>query len=126
MSRNEQRPRFLADENLESVIIQGARRQRADIVFLTAKEANTLSLDDLRVLRRAQELDLILITHDSRTMYDHFATFLSRLAPQECSPGVLLVSQRRYSIGQIIAFILEIYDLSSHDEWRGQIVRLPL
>ena len=126
VSDDEQRPRFLADENLESVIIQGARRQRADMTILTAKEANTLSLDDLQVLQRAQELDLILITHDSRTMYDHFATFISSLAPSEYCPGVLLVSQRRYGIGQIIAFITEIYDLSSHDEWRGQIVRLPL
>ena len=126
MSSHEQRPRFLADENLESVIIQGARRQRPDMTFLTANEAHTLSLDDLQVLRRARELDLILITHDSRTMYDHFATFISSLAPSEYCPGVLLVSQRRYSVGQIIAFITEIYDLSSHDEWRGQIARLPL
>jgi hypothetical protein len=38
----------------------------------------------------------------------------------------LLVSQERYSIGQIISFIVEVYDLSSHQEWANRIVRLPL
>jgi hypothetical protein len=126
VSGSEQRPRFLADENLESAIVQGVRLQRPEITLLTAKEAETLSLDDRQVLSQAQALDLILISHDSRTMYNHFAAFLMSLAPDEHSPGVLLVSQERYSIGQIISFIVEVYDLSSHQEWANRIVRLPL
>lgn len=126
MSGSEQRPRFLADENLESAIVQCVRLQRPEITLLTAKEAETLSLDDRQVLSQAQALDLILISHDSRTMYNHFAAFLMSLAPDEHSPGVLLVSQERYSIGQIISFIVEVYDLSSHQEWANRIVRLPL
>lgn len=116
MSGNNQQPRFLADENLETAIVQGVRRRRQDMALLTAKEASTLSLDDPQVLKRARELDLILVSHDSRTMYDHFAAFLSSLAPDEYCPGVLLVSQERFSTGEIVGFIIEIYDLSSHDE----------
>jgi hypothetical protein len=126
VSGSEQRPRFLADENLESAIVQGVRLQLPEITLLTAKEAETLSLDDRQVLSQAQALDLILISHDSRTMYNHFAAFLMSRAPDEHSPGVLLVSQERYSIGQIISFIVEVYDLSSHQEWANRIVRLPL
>lgn len=126
MSGNDRQSRFLADENLESAIVQGVRLQRPEITLLTAKEAETLSLDDRQVLSQAQALDLILISHDSRTMYNHFAAFLMSLAPDEHSPGVLLVSQERYSIGQIISFIVEVYDLSSHEEWANRIVRLPL
>lgn len=126
MSGNDRQSRFLADENLESAIVQGVRLQRPEITLLTAKEAETLSLDDRQVLSQAQALDLILISHDSRTMYNHFAAFLMSLAPDEHSPGVLLVSQERYSIGQIISFIVEVYDLSSHQEWANRIVRLPL
>lgn len=53
MSGNNQQPRFLADENLETAIVQGVRRRRQDMVLLTAKEASTLSLDDPQVLKRA-------------------------------------------------------------------------
>ncbi len=59
-------------------------------------------------------------------MYDHFAAFLMGLWQGEHCPGVFVVSQDRYSIGQIIEFIVEIYDLSSADEWTDRIVRLPL
>lgn len=59
-------------------------------------------------------------------MYDHSATFLTNLPEGACSPGIFLVSQERYSIGQMIGFLVEIYDLSSHEEWRNLIVDLPL
>ena len=42
------------------------------------------------------------------------------------SPGVLLVLQERFSFGQIIDFIVEIFDLSDHSEWQDRIVDLPL
>jgi hypothetical protein len=118
-------PRFLAGENLESDIVQGSRRKRPNMTFLTAHEANTIRLKDPGLLKRAKELDLILISHDSRTMYDHFAAFLLGLPQGEHCPGVFLVSDT-YGVGQIIDFVVEIYDLSSHGEWRDRIVRLPL
>lgn len=122
----EQSPRFLADENFEVAIVQGVKRQRPDCIFLTADEAGIRNLPDDLVLRRAQELDLILISHDRRTMYDHFATFLMSLDTDQHTPGVLLVSQERFSFGQIIDFIVEIFDLSDHFEWQDRIVDLPL
>lgn len=59
-------------------------------------------------------------------MYEHFANFLVSLDEGLYSPGVILVTQNRYSIGQMIDFIVNVYDLSSHDEWRNQIRDLPL
>jgi hypothetical protein len=122
----EQPPRFLADENLEAAIVGGEKRKRPGCVFFTADEAGIRNLPDSLVLRRAQELDLILISHDRRTMYDHFATFLMSVGAGQHSPGVFLVSQERFGLGQIIDFIVEIYDLSDHAEWRDRIVDLPL
>jgi uncharacterized protein DUF5615 len=119
-------PRFLADENLERAIVEGLRHSRPDVVFMTAVEAGTMHLDDPDVLERAKLLDLILVSHDSRTMYDHFAAFLMKLPSEEHCPGVLLVSQEKYGIGQMIAFLLDVYDLSSHEEWRDRIARLPV
>jgi uncharacterized protein DUF5615 len=122
----EQPPRFLADENLETAIVEGVKRKRPDCVFFTAGDAGIRNLSDDFVLRRAQELDLILVSHDRRTMYDHFATFLMSAGADQHSPGVFLVSRERFGLGQIIDFIVEIYDLSDHAEWRDRIVDLPL
>jgi hypothetical protein len=52
--KKEQSPRFLADENFETAIVQGVKRQRPDCVFLTADEAGIRNLPDELVLRRAQ------------------------------------------------------------------------
>jgi len=59
-------------------------------------------------------------------MYRYFAAFLETLPSGEHCPGIFLITQERYSIGQIIDFIVEIYDLSSHQEWRDHITDLPL
>jgi hypothetical protein len=119
-------PRFLADEHLDSDIVRGARRKRPGIVFLTAAEAGTRTMSDPELLERARVLDVILISHDRSTMYDYFADLLMRLPEGEHSPGVFLITQKRYSIGQIIEFIVELFDLSNHEEWRDQIGNLPL
>lgn len=119
-------PRFLADENLNGAVVRGARRKRPGMVFLTASEAGTRHLSDPEVLQRAKELDLILISHDRATLDNYFAEFLMRLPEGEYSPGLFLITQQRYSIGQIIEFILEVYDASSHEEWRNLNETLPL
>ncbi len=119
-------PRFLADENLEKAIVDGVKRKRPAIIFRTASEVGTLRLSDQDVLLRAKELDLILISHDRRTMYTHFAELLMHLEEHEASPGVFLVSQERYPLGKIIEAIVDVYDLSEHDEWRNQIRELPI
>lgn len=102
------------------------RRKRPAITFLTAAEAGTLHLSDPEVLQHAKDLDLILVSHDRRTLYGHFAVFLQSLPPGEHSPGMLLVSQETYRLGQIIAFLLEVYDLSHHEEGRDLPTSLPL
>ncbi len=118
--------RFLADEDLNPAVVRGARRKRPGLVFLTAKDVGTLHFGDPQVLERAKELGLILVTHDTATMYDHFANFLMNLPQGEHCPGVFVITQERYSVGQIIDFIVELYDLSLNDEWVDRIVRLPL
>lgn len=119
-------PRFLADENLDPAVVRGAHDKRSGMVFLTATEATTRHMLDPDLLRRARELDLILISHDQTTLPQYFAELLMQLHPGEHTPGVFIITQKKYSIGQIIDFILEVYDLSDHEEWRDQINHLPL
>lgn len=119
-------PRFLADEDFDEDVVRGVKRKRPDIEFLTAAEAGTLRLEDSAVLRRARELDLILITHDRRTMPRHFGDLLTELREGETSPGMFMVTQGVHPLGEIIDSIVEVYDLSRHDEWRNQVRDLPL
>jgi hypothetical protein len=57
-------------------------------------------------------------------MPEHFYRFLAQLAPRH-SPGVLLLPQK-LAIGPSIAAIVEVWELSTHQEWQDLLVRLPL
>jgi len=118
-------PRFLADENFNLDIVAGLRRAQSGIDILTAPEAGILHWLDPDVLRWAAEHDRILLSHDKRTMPDHFYHFLAQLDRDGRSPGVMLLRQN-LAIGSAIAAILEIWELSVHDEWANLLTRLPL
>jgi hypothetical protein len=116
------RVRFLTDENVDVVIVQGLRLRRSQIDIITAVQAGILGLPDPSVLAYAAEHDRILVSHDKRTMPGHFATFLME---GNQSPGVMLIS-RRLTIGQAIEALLLIWEASNQGEWRNLIAHLPL
>lgn len=116
------RVQFLTDENFEFVIVQGLRLRRPRIDILTAAQAGILGFPDTAVLTYAAKYDRILITHDKRTMPNHFAAFL---AEGNDSPGIMLIS-RKLPIGQAIEELLLVWEASSREEWRNLITRLPL
>lgn len=100
-------PRFLTDEDFNVRITRGLRRRQPQLDIVTAQEVGILHRPDPEVLAAAREMDRILVTHDIRTMPDHFSTFLNQLAPGEHSPGVLWIAQA-YPIGQAIDELEEI------------------
>jgi len=114
--------RFLADENLDFVIVHGLRLRQPQVDFLTAPHAGILGFPDPAVLAFAAKQDRIVITHERRTMPDHFATFL---AEGNQSPGIMLIS-RKVAIGQAIEALLLVWEANSHEELRNLITRLPL
>jgi hypothetical protein len=118
-------PRFLADENFNLDIVAGLRRAKPAIDILTAPEAGILHWFDPDVLNWAAAHDRILLSHDKRTIPDHFYHFLAQLDDDGRSPGVMLLPQN-LAIGPSIAAILEIWELSVHDEWANLLTRLPL
>ncbi len=119
------RPRFLAGENFNLDIMVGLRRAQPAIDILTAPQAGILHWPDPDVLVWAAAHDRILLSHDNRTMPDHFYRFLAQLDADGRSPGVMLLPQS-LAIGPSIAIILEIWELSEHDEWTNLLTRLPL
>lgn len=81
---------FLADENLRRAIVLGLRRREPTLNFMQAYEAGAVGKDDPTVLQIAAELNRILVSHDVRTMPQHFRKFIAG----KTSPGVILIPQK--------------------------------
>jgi hypothetical protein len=73
------------------------------------------------LLDRAASENRIVVTHDRRTMPEHFR---DRLLAGKSSPGVLIVSQG-VPIGRAVDSIILIWSASQAQEWCNQIHHLP-
>jgi len=100
-------PRFQADEDLNVKIVAGLLRREPSLDFQTAKNANTLGLDDWDVLATAARNGRILVSHDRETMPAHFARFI----PETASAGLLIVSQK-IEIREAIKQVLLVWEAS--------------
>lgn len=78
-------------------------------------------MDDPQVLALGASRNRIIVTHDVRTMPDHFSDFLA----ERPSPGLILVP-KKMPIGAAIEDLLLIWQVSEAEEWINQIRRLPL
>jgi hypothetical protein len=113
--------RFLADEDLDSDIIEGLRFREPAIDILDAKKAGLRRVRDPELLELAAQQERILISHDRRTMTRYFG---DRLAAGKSSPGMFIVAQRG-PIGEVIASLLLVWAASQPEDWRDRIVYLP-
>lgn len=113
--------RFQADADLNQIIVKATLRLEPAIDFQTAQVAGLASLDDSAVLRLAAEQGRVLVTHDRKTMPNHFGRFISA----ESSPGIIIVSQR-LPVSQVAEEILLIWLASEPEDWVNKIRSLPL
>ena len=88
---------------------------------MQAYEAGAAGKDDLTVLQIAAEQNRILVSHDLRSMPQHFRHFLSR----QTSPGVILIPQK-LPLSTAIEQLVLIWLASEAEEWVNQIRFLPL
>jgi len=114
--------RFLADADLKVGIVAGCLRREPTMDFLSANAANLERVPDPKVLALAAEQDRIVVSHDFRTMPQHFGDFLQA---RGFSPGVIVVPQY-LSIGEAIEELVLIWGASDAEEWENRIVRIPL
>jgi hypothetical protein len=113
--------RFQADADLNQIIVKAMLRLEPAIDFQTAYAANRAGLDDPAVLKLAAEQDRILVSHDRKTMPNHFGQFIL----SENSPGLLIVSQK-LPIAQVAEDLLLIWLASEPEEWVNRMRSLPL
>lgn len=118
-------PRFLTDEDFNMGVTEGLKLHYPQMDVRTVQEVGLLHVPDPRLLREAQRMGRILLTHDGRTMPGHFYDLLSQLSADGHHPGVILVPQDT-PVGVAIAWVSEIWEASHHDDWRDAVTRLPL
>jgi hypothetical protein len=113
--------KFLADENLRRAIVLGVRRREPTADFVEAFEVGAAGKGDLTLLRIAADEGRILVSHDLKTIPQHFRHFIARQA----SPGVILIPQR-LALSTVIEDLVTISLASEAEEWVNQIRFLPL
>ena len=114
--------RYLADKDLDNRIVRGMRRAAPDIDFVRAQDVRLGAQGDDLVLIHAADAGRLVVTHDVSTMT---AAAIRRTQRGESSPGVIVVPQT-LSIGRAIDELIVIAAASEPDEWRDQILYLPL
>ena len=113
--------RFQADADLNFDIVKAVRQEEPAIDFASAADSQLRGIKDPELLELAAVANRVLVSHDRRTMLDHFRT---RLVAGGSSPGVLIVSQGA-SIGLVAEAIVYIWSLSDPSELRDQAHYLP-
>ncbi|MCX6602388.1 MAG: DUF5615 family PIN-like protein [Acidobacteria bacterium] len=113
--------RFQADADLRHIVVKAVRQREPSIDFASAADSGLEGIPDPEVLVIAAEQGRILITHDRRTMVDHFRCHLSQ---GKSSPGVFLFTQSA-SVGVIVEAILMVWAASEPEEWQNQLRYLP-
>lgn len=115
------KPRFQADADLNQRIVAGVVRLEPAIDFQTAAQASLEGRTDTEVLRLCAEAGRVLVTHDQRTMPQHF----SQLITDRDSPGVIIVPQA-LPIGAAVQDLYLAWAATDAAEWTNAIRRLPL
>lgn len=113
---------FLADENLNADILYGIWRLHPEADILTVQDEGIRGLDDPEILEHAASFDLVVLTHDLRTMPIYAAERLSAGQPM---PGLIVVP-KSMSLVRAIEDVLLVVLCSKDGEYDGQIRYLPL
>ncbi len=113
--------RFQADVDLNQIIISAIVRREPTIDFQTALVAGLNSLHDREVLARTSHEKRVLVTHDHRTMPQHFGEFLAT----DVSSGVVIIPQH-LSVVAAVEDLLIIWSTTELEEWINRICYFPL
>ncbi|MGE0129920.1 MAG: DUF5615 family PIN-like protein [Blastocatellales bacterium] len=113
--------RFQADNDLNQIIVKATLRSEPSIDFKSAHAAGLHGLDDLEVLAQASAEGRVLVSHDQKTMPDHFARFI-----QSATSSGVLIAPQRMPINNIVDDLLLIWMINDAEEWVNRIRILPL
>ena len=113
---------FLVDQNFNEHIVAGMTRRNASLEFTYARDVGLAEAPDPVVLEWAALHDLVLLTHDRKTVPSFAYT---RVADGLPMPGVFVVSSDM-PIGRAIEELLIAVDCLSSADCRNQVYHFPL
>lgn len=116
------RPRFLADHDLNEHIVVGVLRQEPAIEFVRVRDVGLGAHSDAEILAFAESEGLLVVSHDVNTMP---AAAYACLSAGESFPGLLMI-QQTFPIWPAIESIVLIWSASELEEWKDQVIFLPL
>lgn len=114
--------RLLSDENLNGSIVRGLLLRQPDLDLVRIQDVGLRQAEDPEILEWAADHDRILLTHDRATMPD-FA--YQRLSQNREMPGMFVVNDLM-PLRDAIEELLLLNSCSTHDEWSGIVIYLPL
>ena len=113
--------RFQADKDLKFTVVKAVRLREPAIDFASAQEAALSGLGDPELLDRAAGEGRVLVSHDRRTMLNHFR---NHLAAGRSSPGLLIVAQGT-PIGPVVEAIVVLWAVADPTDLENQAYHLP-
>lgn len=113
---------WLADQNFNLALVRGVRTAAPRVDVVHTSEVGLASRPDEDVLDWAAQHDRIVLTHDRNTM---IAIAYARVTAGKPMPG-LFVMDSDIAVGTGIHELATIALCSSHEEWNGLVVFLPL
>jgi|TARA_B100002003_G_C14076655_1_gene517955 hypothetical protein len=116
--------RFLLDENLPSALERALLRREPtlDVSRVGQKGAPPLGTGDSELLLVCEADRMLLVTRDRSTMPRHVT---EHLHSGHHTHGVFLI-KRNSSLSEIIEDLILVWSSSGSEEWRDQLLYLPL
>lgn len=114
--------KLVSDEDFNNRIGRGLLRRFPSLDLVRAQDVGLLERHDTEILVWAAQENRLVLTHDFATMID-FA--YSRVADGLEMPGMIAVPQE-LGIGEAIDEISILIKCSLENEWRNQVVFIPL
>jgi predicted nuclease of predicted toxin-antitoxin system len=115
--------RLLSDEDVRGYLYGALMRAHPGIDLVRVQDVGLRTASDPVILGWAAAEGRIVLTQDHETMpgfaYDRVLRTLAM-------PGLFVIRNQPLSIGLVIQVIVMIDVCSTHDEWKDQVVYLPL
>jgi hypothetical protein len=116
------RPRFLADQDFNEHILQGAERREPGLECVRVRDIGLQNRSDSEILDYAAAHGFIVVSHDVNTMT---AAAYTRVAAAQPMNGLLLANQRD-PVAEIIEDLILIAVATEAGDWTNQVCFLPL
>ena len=114
--------KLISDEDFNNRIVRGLLRRFPLLDLVRVQDVGLTGKHDTEVLAWAAHENRLVLTHDFATMLD-FA--YGRVADNLAMQGVIAAPQD-LPIGQAIEEISMLIEYSLEDEWKNQVVFVPL